>query len=165
MSMPATHRCAAVDVYTYVDLTWRAKETEDRLRFGHPVAMQRLGHGHRRASFAPGAIFAVLRWRGNSYGTTTSRIDILRAVGGGERYATVLDVVPGASILLSLTTWPKVQRALQAIDIVEALKIDPIDVAPEHWLHVHNRISVGELPHRYTATRHQAWVKRRRITP
>ena len=127
--------------------------------------MQRLGPTRRRASFIPGAIFAVLRWRGNRYGTTTSRIDILRAVGGGERYATVPDVAPGASILLSLTTWPKVERVLQAIDVVESLHIDPVDVAPEHWLHIHNRISVGEQPRRYTATRHHAWLKRRRITP
>jgi hypothetical protein len=35
---------------------------------------------------------------------------------------------------------------MQAIDIVEALGIDPADAAPEHWRHVHNRLFVDEKP-------------------
>ena len=35
---------------------------------------------------------------------------------------------------------------LQLIDAVEALGIDPADVAPDHWHHVHNRLSVSEIP-------------------
>lgn len=153
------------DVLTHVDLVWRAKEIEHRLRFGHPVASLRLDRERRRASFAPGAVFAVLRWSGNAYGTTASRIDILRAVGRGERYTSVPDIEPGAAVLLSIATWPKVERVLQAIDAVEALAIDPADVAPEHWHHIHNRVSVGVLPRPYTRSGHQAWLKRRRLAP
>ena len=54
---------------------------------------------------------------------------------------------------------------LQAIDAVEALGIDPADAASEHWHHIHNRLSVNEVPRRYTHTRHQAWLHRRRIAP
>ena len=54
---------------------------------------------------------------------------------------------------------------LQAIDAVEALGIDPADAASEHWHHIHNRLSVNEEPRRYTHTRHQAWLHRRRIAP
>jgi hypothetical protein len=32
--------------------------------------------------------------------------------------------------------WPKVERVLQAIDDIEALGIDPADVAPDHWRHI-----------------------------
>jgi hypothetical protein len=59
--------------------------------------------------------------------------------------------------------WPKVERVLQAIDVVEALGIDPADAAPDYWQHVHNRLSVNENPRGYTRTRHQAWLKRREV--
>jgi hypothetical protein len=74
-------------------------------------------------------------------------------------------VHPGAEILLRLSGWRKVEKVLQAIDAVVALGVDPADAAPDHWHHVHNRLSVNEQPRRYTHTRHQAWVRRRWITP
>jgi hypothetical protein len=74
-------------------------------------------------------------------------------------------VRPGAEILLRLSGWPKVEKVLKAIDAIEALRIDPADAAPEHWHHIHNRLSVNEEPRRYTHTRHQAWLHRRRIAP
>ena len=109
-------------------------------------------------------LFRSVRWASNDYGTVASRIDILRAVGLGERYSTVSYVRPGAEILLRLAGWPKVEKVLQAIDAIEALGIDPADAAPEHWRHVHNRLSVNEVPRRYTQRRHQAWLHRRRVT-
>jgi hypothetical protein len=59
--------------------------------------------------------------------------------------------------------WSKVERVLHAIDAVEALGIDPADVAPDYWQHAHNRLSVNETPRNYTRTRHQAWLKRREV--
>jgi Protein of unknown function (DUF2840) len=99
----------------------------------------------------------------NDYGTVVSRIDILRAVAPGERYVTVPYVRPGGESLLQISGWPKVEKVLQAIDAIEALGIDPADAAPEHWQHVHNRLSVGERPRPYTKTRHQAWLHRRKL--
>jgi hypothetical protein len=40
--------------------------------------------------------------------------------------------------------------------------INPADPAPEHWHHVHNRLSVSETPRPYTHTQHQAWLRRQR---
>ena len=71
---------------------------------------------------------------------------------------------PGGESLLHLSSWRKVEKVLQAIDAVEALGIDPADAAPDHWRHVHNRLSVGEKPRPYTRSRHQAWLSRRRLT-
>jgi hypothetical protein len=116
-------------------------------------------------SFAPNAIFAVVRWAGNAYGTVSSEIDIVRAVVPGERCTTAPFMRPGGEIFLSIKSWPTVERVLQAIDAVEALGIDPADAAPDHWRHVHNRLTVGERPRSYTLTRHRAWLKRRRIVP
>ena len=155
----------APDRLTHVELTWLAKRVEQRIRFGRPVASLRLDRHRRCVSFAPNAIFAVVRWAGNGYGTVSSEIDILRAVAPGERCTTAPFMQPGGEIFLSIKNWPKVERVLQAIDAVEALGIDPADAAPDHWRHVHNRLIVGERPRSYTLTRHRAWLKRRRIMP
>ena len=57
---------------------------------------------------------------------------------------------PAARVCLRLSGWPKVERVLQLIDAVEALGIDPADAAPDYWHHVHNRLSVNEIPRAYT---------------
>jgi hypothetical protein len=155
----------ATNAFTDVALTWHAKRIEHRIRFGHPVASTRLDRHRRRVSFAPGAIFAVIHWVANDFGTVLSRIDILRAAQAEESFTTVPDVQPGGVILLSISGWPKVEQVLQAIDAVEALGIDPADTAPEHWHHVHNRLSVGDTPRAYTMNRHKAWLMRRRVVP
>jgi hypothetical protein len=74
-------------------------------------------------------------------------------------------VRPGGEILLRLSGWETVEKALQTIDAVEAVGVNPADAAPEYWQHVHNRLSVNERARRYTATRHQAWLQRRTIFP
>ena len=125
----------------------------------------RLDRHRRRVSFAPNAIFAIVRWAGNGYGAISSEIDIVRAVAPGERCTTAPFMQPGGEIFLSIKSWPKVERVLQAIDAVEALGIDPADATPDHWRHVHNRLIVCERPRAYTLTRHRAWLKRRRIVP
>jgi hypothetical protein len=149
---------------THVELVWVKNRIENRVRFGR-IAEQHIIDRHRRVvSFMAGSIFAFVRWTANDYGTVVSRIDILRAVAPGERYATVPYVRPGGESLLRISGWPKVEKVLQAIDAIEALGIDPADDAPDHWQHVHNRLSVGEQPRPYTHTRHQAWLHRRRLT-
>lgn len=150
---------------THVELTFIEKRLENWIRFGRS-AQEHINDRQRRVvSFAPGSIFAFVRWTANDYGTVVSRIDILRAVGPGEHYSTVPFVRPGGESLLRLAGWPKVEKVLQAIDIVEALGIDPVDAAPEHWRHVHNRLSVGERPRPYSASRHRAWLHRRKSAP
>jgi hypothetical protein len=87
----------------------------------------------------------------------------VRAVSAGEAYQTLPFVRPGGQSLLRTEGWPRVERVLQTIDAVETLGIDPTDVAPDYWRHVHNRLSVNETPRAYTYTRHQAWLQRREI--
>ena len=80
-------------------------------------------------------------------------------------FSTVPRVRPGGESLLHLSGWQKVEKVLQVIDAIEALGIDPSDAAPDHWRHVHNRLWVGERPRPYSQSRHQLWLKRRRLTP
>ena len=148
---------------TTVELLWLEKRIENRVRFGRPVS-ERIIDAHRRVlSFAPGSLFAFVRWTSSDFGTVLSRIDILRAATPGQRYSTVPCVKPGGESLLRLSGWPKVERVLKLIDAVESLGIDPADVAPDYWHHVHNRLSVNETPRGYTRARHQAWLHRRRV--
>jgi hypothetical protein len=149
---------------TLVELLWLKKRIENWIRFGRIAEEHVLDRQRRIVSFAPDSIFAFVRWASNDYGTVVSRIDILRAVRPGERYSTVPYVRPGGESLVRLSGWPKVEKVLQAIDAIEALEIDPADVAPEHWRHIHNRLSVGEQPRPYTRSRHQAWLHRRKVS-
>jgi hypothetical protein len=146
-----------------VELTWHQKKIEHWIRFGNKSYEKILDRRRSVVGFAPNSIFAFVRWASNDFGTIISRIDIVRAVGRGEPFQTLPFVRPGGDILLRLDGWPKVERALQAIDAVEALSLDPADVAPEHWRHVHNRLVVGHEPRAYTPEQHAAWLQRRRI--
>jgi hypothetical protein len=150
---------------THVELRWIKKRVENWIRFGRTTEEHVIDQQRRLVSFTPGSIFAFIRWAANDYGTVLSRIDILRAVRPGERYSTVPFVRPGGESLLRLSGWPKVEKVLQGIDAVEALGVDPADVAPDHWRQVHNRLSVGERPRPYTQSRHQAWLRRRKVWP
>lgn len=150
---------------TLVELTWRQKRIEHWIRFGHKSYERILDRYRSIVGFAPNSIFAFVRWAANDFGTIISRIDIVRAVGRDEPFQTLPFVRPGGEILLRLDGWPKVERALQAIDAIEALGLDPSDVAPEHWRHAHNRLTAGHDPRAYTPAQHAAWLKRRRIAP
>jgi hypothetical protein len=162
---PSTVPENGVTDLTTVELLWLEKRIENRIRFGRAVSEQIIDRRRRVLSFAPGSIFAFVRWASNDFGTVLSRIDILRAATPGLSYSTMPWVKPGAENLSRLSGWPKVERALQLIDAVEALDIDPADVAPDYWHHVHTRLSVNEAPRPYTRARHQTWLRRRRVAP
>jgi hypothetical protein len=164
--IPERYRTEEVTVsdLTTVELLWLEKRIENRVRFGRSVSESILDRNRRILSFAPGSVFAFVRWTSNDFGTVLSRIDILRAATPGQSYSTVPWIKPGGESLLRLSGWPKVERVLQLIDAVEALDIDPGDAAPDYWHHVHNRLSVNETPRPYTRSRHQAWLHRRRVS-
>jgi Protein of unknown function (DUF2840) len=159
-SADAHARSAAL---THVELTWVENRIEHWIRFGRDVEETILDRRRRVLSFAPNTVFAFVRWAANDFGTVVSRIDIVRAIAPGEPYQTLPFVRPGGEILLRITGWAKVERVLRAIDAVEALGIDAADAAPEHWRHVHNRLTAGDEPRPYTARQHRAWLLRRRI--
>jgi len=160
MRSPANARAAykSAPQLTHIELTWREGSIEHWLRFGHPVEEHRLDRYRRIASFAPDSVFAFVRWASNDFGTVISRIDIARTVHPGEAYQTLPFVRCGGELLLSIHGWLKVEKVLHAIDAVEALAVDPADAAPEHWRHVHNRLTVGQEPRRYALDQHRAWL-------
>jgi hypothetical protein len=92
-------------------------------------------------------------------------MDIARTVAPGEAYQTLPFVRRGGELLLSINGWPRVEKVLHAIDAVVALGLDPSEAAPEHWRHVHNRLTVGQDPRPYALDQHRAWLTRRGISP
>ncbi len=167
---PPGARCGVVPTplrarLTEVELTWLEKKIEHWIRFGRVHQERIITRRTRVLSFRPGSLFAFVRWASNDFGTILSRIDVVRAVGPGESYATLPFVRPGGDILLKIEGWPKVEQVLKAIDAVEATGVDPCDAAPDHWRHVHNRIAAGQPPRSYTIERHHAWLQRREVQP
>lgn len=150
---------------TRVELLHIEGRIERWIRFGRHAEEEILDRRRRALWFDAGQIFAFVRWAANDYGTAISRIDILRVVDAGEPLTSVPGVTPGGEVLLRLSGWPKVERALHAVDQVEALGIDSADACPDHWRHVHNRLTAGDAPRAYTPERHRAWALRREILP
>lgn len=148
---------------TDVELLWLEGQIERWIRFGKPAGERLIDRRRRVVSFAPGAVFALVRWQAGEFGTTLCRIAILRAVAPGEAFTTVPFVAPGADILLNVSTWPKVQAVLAAIDAVEAIGVNAEDAAPDHWRHVGARVAVGLSLRLYDRRRHRAWLLRRSL--
>lgn len=151
------------DNFTHVELVHVEEQVQRWIRFGHHAAERIVDRQSRVLSFAPDAVFALVRWRKGDHGTVESRLDILRAVGAGEAFTTVPFVAPGAESLMRVAGWPKVARALESIDAVEAIGVDPADAAIEHWRHVGHCLASGVTPRFYAAPRHHAWLLRKRI--
>jgi len=148
---------------THVTLIWREGEREYWLRFGRPVAERIIDRSQRIESYAAGQVFALVRWAANDYGTIRSTLDIVRAIGAHESCTPIAQVDPGGELLLSVRGWPKVNKVFRLIDAIEALGIDPCEVAPDHWRHIHNRMAGREAPRDYSPSRHRAWLQRKAL--
>ncbi|WP_232730271.1 DUF2840 domain-containing protein [Novosphingobium kunmingense] len=150
---------------THVTLIWREGEREDWLKFGRPVAERIIDRRQRIESYAAGQVFGLVRWASNDYGTVRSTLEIVRAVGVGEPCIPIAQVDPGGELLLSVRGWPKVAQVFRLIDAIEASDIDPCEVAPDHWQHIHNRLAGRERPRGYSPARHRAWLLRKALLP
>ncbi len=162
---PAETRLSDGPQLTHVTLFWRKGKREDWLKFGKPVAERIVSRSGRIESYAAGQVFALVRWASNDYGTIRSTLDIVRAVDGHEPCTPVPQVDPGGDVLLSVHGWPKVAQVFRLIDAIEAAGIDPCDVAPDHWRHIHNRLAGREVPRDYSPARHRAWLQRKALFP
>src|SRR3546814_9796980 len=76
----AVHRNAL----TEVELIWIEGRIEHWTRFGRIAAERIVSRKTRMVSVRPDAVFSLVRWTSNDYGTIHSRIDILRAVMPGD---------------------------------------------------------------------------------
>lgn len=148
---------------TAVDLVWIEGRIERWIRFGRAKAEVLQDRRRRTLTFAPGSVFALVRWAAGDYGTVQSELDILVAPAVGAPMTTRPGVRPGAEVLAALSGWTRVQWALAVIDAAEAWGMPAHRVAPDYWRHVHNRLSAGLAPRAYDRVRHRAWLLRRRL--
>src|SRR5258708_19972868 len=100
------------DTHTYVDLVWIEKRLQRWIRFGRLASEQIVDRQRGIVAFAPGDVFAFVRWASNNFGTVVSRIDILRAVRPAEPCSTVGFVRPGGASLLHTHPSPHSDTAL-----------------------------------------------------
>ena len=149
---------------TTVELIWIEKRVEHRIRFGRAAHETIIDKRRRIVGFAPGSVFAFVRWAANDFGTVVSRIDIVRAVLAAEAYQTLPYIRPGGEILLKIAGWDKVERILQLIDAIEANGLGPAEAAPDYWRQTHNRLIVGGTPRAYSLEQHRAFLLRKRAT-
>ncbi len=149
---------------THVTLVWLKGRREDWLKFGKPVASRIIDRRCRQESYTAGQTFGLVCWAANDYGTTHSSLYIVRAAQAGEQVIPVPQVDPGGDLLLSVHGWTKVASVFRLIDAIEASGIDPCEVAPDHWRHIHNRIAAREMPRGYSPVRHRAWLLRKRLS-
>jgi Protein of unknown function (DUF2840) len=145
---------------THVDVLWISQRVENRVRFGRIEQQHVIDRHWRVVSFAPDSIFAFLRWASTIPHTrkSTSCAPLRQA-----RATSPPRTCTPAATLLHISGGPRVEKVLHAIEVVEALGIDPADVAPDYWRHVHNRLSAGDRPQSYTRTRHHAWLRSKRV--
>ena len=148
---------------TLVNLRHWPKRADDWIRFGHPVSEQQVDRRRSTAAFAPGAVFAYVRWRGGDYGTISWRLAVLRALEPGAPATALAGVRPGAEVLLSVSGEGPVHRAFAVIDAVEAVGIDPADASSDYWRVAHNRLAAHEAPRPFGRAEHAAWLIRREI--
>jgi hypothetical protein len=130
------------------------------LRFGKPVHSARGGRGQRVHYFSPDSVLGLLRWHGNEYGTTLCEFSILRAVAPHEAASTIAGVTPGAEVLLAVSSVANVRRMLSLIREMKAKGIAPIEVSPDYWRCVHNRLLTRVAVPDYSAATHAAYLRR-----
>jgi hypothetical protein len=144
------------DALTWVELIDDEGRTERWIRFGCVVETHAVSRRNRFVAFAPGAVFAYVRWACGPRGALAARLDILQAVDRTGARVAFPGVTPGAVSLLRLNGWGRVRHALAVIDAVAETGVALEAVAPDHWRHVHNRMTAGLAPQAYTQVRHRA---------
>lgn len=150
---------------TRVTIRFVPKRINHWLRFGDPVRHRYLDRQRAVAWFGSGKFFGYVHWEANEFGTVVWRLYVLRAGRPDDVMGRVPGVFPGAEVLLRLDGKTKVKRGLSHIEMLEKAGFDPAQIAADHWLHLHNRLSFGETPRLYTTDQHHAWLARRTVQP
>ena len=148
---------------TAVELIFYPDHFNHRLRFGAEFRRIRLDRWRALAVFAPGAVFAYVRWSANAYGTAHWSIVILKAAASGDSITLINGVRPGAHVLAAGFGVTSTRRMLGLIDQLEADGFEPGLVSEAWWRHVHNRVQVRRPPRGYDARQHSAAMASRAV--
>jgi hypothetical protein len=148
---------------TRVSLAFVAGRINVYLRFGRPARVRRTDSRRSAALFRAGEVFCRVHWTGNDYGTGRWQLMVLEAGEPRNIVQRIGGIHPGARILLHVEGHANVRSALEKIDAIEALQVDPADVSPDYWSALGNRINGHGLVPEYSMQRHAAWLLKRSV--
>ena len=151
------------ELFTRVEIAFYPEYLNHWLRFGEPDEQQDLDRRRSLALFKPGRVFGYVRWRANEYGTQDWRFTIVRTAAPSLLLSRIEGVTPGGEVLLLASGNAKVKRALLQIDALEAAGVQPADVSPAYYRHVHNRITAGQPVRAYSTAQHTANLAARQV--
>lgn len=144
---------------TRVEILFLPEFVNHWLRFGETDQWKDIDRRRAYAYFKPGRVFGYVRWEANEYGTIDWRFIVALAVEPSTMICRLPGVTPGGEALLYVKGNAQVKRALRQIDEIEAAGIDPADVSPVYYRHMHNRILSRIDIRPYTAQQHAAHLK------
>jgi soluble lytic murein transglycosylase-like protein len=132
---------------THVELLWLEKRIENWIRFGRAAEEQILDRRRRILSFAPGSIFAFVRWTSNDF-TAASTMAALRSL----RVALCIVALLAASMLsdgaahAGQVSLPKHRVSALAADPFAAFVTEASRrfAVPERWIRAVMRVESGE---------------------
>ncbi len=132
------------------------------MRFGRPVRKVTMPAYRGYEYYNPGQLVGYVQWHAGEYGSRLWRFMVLMTVSRHDdqgNIQVVPGVMPGARILLDMEGAHKVRKTLWAIDHIEQLGLDPADVSPAYYGHMHQRITANCHYHRYTMEQHKSFLK------
>jgi hypothetical protein len=141
---------------TRVEILFLPEFVNHWLRFGEADEWRDIDRRRAYAYFGPGRVFGYVRWEANEYGTKDWRFIVIQTVEPCRTISRVQGVNPGGKVLLHVKGNAQVKRALRQIDEIETAGIDPADVSPVYYRHVHNRILSRNDIRPYTPDQHEA---------
>ena len=154
------------ELLTCVEIAFYPEFQNHWLRFGEADEWRDLDRRRALAFFKPGRVFGYVRWLANEYGTLEWRISLVQTIqpqGGSSRILSKIPgVSPGGEVLLLVTGNTRVKQALLLVDEIEAMGIDPEQVSPAYYRHVHNRITAGKPIRPYSYAQHEAHLAAKR---
>ena len=148
---------------TRVRLVSVPKRARFWLRFGNAIEEEGRHRLERFLYFTPQSVFCTVRWHGNDYGTILWQLSILRAVSPWEGASVLLDVDPGAEVLLRVSAQANIRLVLDLIKGIEAQGIAPTAVSTAYWRTVQNRLMTRETVPEYGVRQHAAHLKFQRM--
>lgn len=134
-------------------------------RFGRPVRKVTMPLYRGYEYYNPGHMIGYVRWQAGEYGSRLWRFMILMTLSHDDQdnIQEVPGIMPGARLLLNLEGAIKVRKALCAIDQIEQLGLDPADISPAYYGHLHQRITANRRYHRYTMEQHKSFLKEQEV--
>ena len=150
--------------FTRVEIAFYPEHLNHWLRFGDPDEQHDIDRRRSLALFKSGRLFGYVRWRANEYGTQDWRFTVVQTAEPSLLLSRIEGITPGGEVLLLATGNAKVKRALLQIDALEAAGLEPAEVSPAYYRHVHNRIAARQPIRPYSEAQHAAHLAAQRVS-